>query len=72
LDEAINGGASAMIGYINNYPWETHDYYVPYNAVEKGIPGVWVSPKNGKKISNKNLMVYAVFSALNLLILLDY
>ncbi|MFX0073811.1 MAG: M28 family peptidase [Candidatus Hermodarchaeota archaeon] len=51
LKEAIKGGASAMIGYISNYPWETQDYYVPYNAVEKNIPGVWVSPKNGKKIS---------------------
>lgn len=51
LEEAINGEASAMIGYIHNYPWETQDYYVPYNAVEKNISGVWVSPKNGKKIS---------------------
>lgn len=64
LDEAINGGASAMIGYINNYPWETQDYYVPYNAVEKGIPGVWVSPKNGKKISKlmRNHKVHARIS----------
>ncbi|MBY9016511.1 MAG: M28 family peptidase [Candidatus Lokiarchaeota archaeon] len=61
LEEAIKADALGMIGYISNYPWETQDYYVPYNAVKKNIPGVWVSPKNGKKIAKlmKNHKLYA-------------
>lgn len=50
IDYAIGSKASAFIGILSNYPWETQDYYVPYDAVIRKIPGVWVSPANGKKI----------------------
>ena len=51
MEDAINSGASAFIGYIANYPWDTREYYAPYDAIEKKISGVWISPKDGKKLS---------------------
>ncbi|MFX1251634.1 MAG: hypothetical protein ACFFCZ_08490 [Promethearchaeota archaeon] len=50
MGSAIEANASAFIGILSNYPWETHDYYVPYDAKERKLPGVWVSPNNGEKI----------------------
>ncbi len=50
MEPAMNANASAFIGILSNYPGETHDYYVPYDAVTRDLPGVWVSPNNGKKI----------------------
>jgi hypothetical protein len=52
IDYAVEAKASGFIGILNNYPWETQDYYVPYDAIIRKIPGVWVSPANGKKILN--------------------
>jgi len=39
-----------FIGILSGYPWETDKYYVPYDAVERKIPAVYVSRNNGKKI----------------------
>ncbi|MFX1567966.1 MAG: M28 family peptidase [Promethearchaeota archaeon] len=39
-----------FIGILSGYPWETEKYYVPYDAVERKISGVYVSRNNGKKI----------------------
>jgi hypothetical protein len=64
MQDAIHGGASAFIGYISNYPWETQDYYAPYDALEKKIPGVWISPKNGRKL-NKMLKNYPIHAKIN-------
>jgi len=50
MNPAIISNASAFIGIHSNYPWETHEYYVPYDALERKLPGVWISPNNGKKI----------------------
>lgn len=47
---AINANASGFVGILGNYPRETHDYYVPYDAKIRDLPAVWVSPENGKKI----------------------
>ena len=64
MGNAIDKGASAFIGYIANYPWNTCDYYAPYDAVEKKIPGVWISPKDGKKIS-KLLLKHSIHAKLS-------
>jgi len=50
LNPALDNNASAYIGILSGYPWETDKYYVPYDAIERKIPGVWVSGKNGKTI----------------------
>ncbi len=44
------GEIAGFIGILSGYPWETDKYYVPYDAVQRNIPGVYVSPNNGKRI----------------------
>ncbi len=51
LDSDLLKDALGYICILSGYPWETDKYYVPYDAVERNIPAVYVSPKNGKKIS---------------------
>src|SRR5439155_21068292 len=31
-------------------PWETCEYYVPYDAVERPIPGMWISGADGRRV----------------------
>ncbi len=50
IEPAYEKNALGLIGILSGYPWETDKYYVPYDALERKIPGIWVSGKNGKKI----------------------
>ncbi|NVM37528.1 MAG: M28 family peptidase [Candidatus Lokiarchaeota archaeon] len=50
FDRPSKNGIAGFIGILSGYPWETDEYYVPYDAVEREIPGVYVSRDNGKKI----------------------
>ncbi|MEE9379234.1 MAG: M28 family peptidase [Candidatus Lokiarchaeia archaeon] len=50
FDRPLNNRIAGFIGILSGYPWETDEYYVPYDAVEREIPGVYVSLDNGKKI----------------------
>jgi hypothetical protein len=49
MEPAIEAGAAGFIG-IFDAPWESCDYYVPYDAVERPIPGVWVSRADGDRL----------------------
>lgn len=40
---AESGGAVAVIGALTGYPGDSHEYYVPYDARLRPVPGVWVS-----------------------------
>jgi len=51
LDSKILKDALGFIGILSGYPWDTDKFYFPYDAVERNLPGVYVSAKNGKKIS---------------------
>ena len=46
MEPAIEAGAIGFVG-IFNAPWESCEYYVPYDGVERPIPGVWVSRSDG-------------------------
>ncbi len=50
LEPQLKDKAAGFIGILSGYPWETEKYYVPYDAVERDIPGVYVSRNNGKII----------------------
>lgn len=50
MEPAIEAGARAFIGVLEDYPGDSHDYYVPYDGVERSIPGVWISGSDGKRI----------------------
>jgi hypothetical protein len=47
MEPAIAAGATGFIGVLSGLPFETQDYYVPYDAEERPIPGVWISESNG-------------------------
>jgi hypothetical protein len=49
MEPAIQAGAAGFIGILDA-PWETCDYYVPYDAVERPIPGVWISKSDGEAV----------------------
>jgi hypothetical protein len=50
MEPAIRAGAAGFIGLLTGMPWETADYYVPYDGEARPIPGVWVSPSNGRRV----------------------
>ncbi len=47
MEPAIEAGAAAYVGILRGFPWDTDRYYVPYDAHERPIPGLWVSAVNG-------------------------
>jgi hypothetical protein len=49
MEPSIEAGAAAFIG-IFDAPWESCDYYVPYDGEERPIPGVWVSRSSGERL----------------------
>jgi hypothetical protein len=49
MDAAISAGAAAFVGILD-VPWETDRYYVPYDAQERPIPGLWLSKSNGETL----------------------
>ncbi|MGH2758680.1 MAG: M28 family metallopeptidase [Actinomycetota bacterium] len=51
LEPAMEAGAAAFIG-IFDAPWETCDYYVPYDAIQRPIPGVWISRVDGDRVQD--------------------
>lgn len=50
MDPAIAAGAAGFVGLLTGFPWETRDYYVPYDAVARPIPGVWLSAADGHRL----------------------
>ena len=46
---AIAAGAAGFIGILG-LPFETHDYYVPYDGEQRPIPGVWISASDGQQL----------------------
>lgn len=47
MEPSIAAGAAAFIGSLKDYPGDSHHYYVPYDAVPRPIPGVWISGGDG-------------------------
>ena len=50
LDPAMEGGAAGYIGALTGFPWETRDYYVPYDATFRPLPAAWVSGNDGRRL----------------------
>lgn len=47
---ALEGGAAGFAGALTGVPWETRDYYVPYDAVHRDMPAVWLSGADARRI----------------------
>jgi hypothetical protein len=50
MEPSIAAGAAAFVGVLAGYPGDSHRYYVPYDAVPRPIPGVWVSGGEGARL----------------------
>lgn len=53
MEPAIHANAAGFVGLLTGMPWETADYYVPYDGKARSIPGVWVSPANSRHILDR-------------------
>ena len=42
MEPAIGAGAAAFIGNVANCPGGSRQYFVPYDGVDRPIPGVWI------------------------------
>lgn len=49
-DPAIEAGAAGFVGVLDDYPGDSHDYYVPYDGIERPIPGVWIRGSDGDRL----------------------
>lgn len=52
MDGPTAAGAVGFVGVLSDYPIDSCDYYVPYDAVERPTPGVWVSRSDGERIAS--------------------
>jgi len=50
MEPAMAAGALGFIGVLANYPGDSRQYYVPYDAVERPVPGVWISASDGSAV----------------------
>ncbi|MBM4268876.1 MAG: M28 family peptidase [Deltaproteobacteria bacterium] len=50
MGPSIEAGAIGFLGILRGLPWETDQYYVPYDALERPIPGAWLSSSNGDRL----------------------
>jgi len=47
MDPAIDAGAAAFFGTLTDYPGNSHEYFVPYDGIDRPIPGIWLSGTDG-------------------------
>ncbi|WP_433440689.1 M28 family metallopeptidase [Nonomuraea sp. CA-141351] len=50
LHGAMRGGAAGFAGGLTGVPWETRDYYAPYDAETRDIPAVWLSGRDARRV----------------------
>lgn len=50
MESPIAAGAMGFIGVLDDYPSDSYEYYVPYDAKSRPIPGVWVSGSSGGRL----------------------
>lgn len=50
MEPVIAAGAAAFVGVLKDYPGDSHEYYVPYDAVARPLPGVWISGSSGARL----------------------
>ncbi len=53
MEPSLAAGARAFVGALRGYPGDSHRYYVPYDAVARPIPGVWISGSAGARLRER-------------------
>jgi hypothetical protein len=49
-DAAVGAGAAGYVGLLTGAPWETRDYYVPYDARPRPLSALWLSRSDGSRL----------------------
>ncbi|MCM6774075.1 M28 family peptidase [Nocardia sp. CDC159] len=49
-EPAMAAGAGGYLGATTGFPWDTRDYYVPYDTVRRPIPGLWLSRSDSLRL----------------------
>jgi hypothetical protein len=50
LDPAVDAGAAGYVGILTGVPWETSQYYVPYDTRPRALSGLWLSRSEGTRL----------------------
>jgi Peptidase family M28 len=50
LEPSMAAGAAAFVGVLSEYPGDSYEYYVPYDAKERPLPGVWIRGTDGARL----------------------
>ena len=50
MDAPLAAGAVGFVGVLSDYPGDSYQYYVPYDAVARALPGIWISGSNGARL----------------------
>ncbi|MEX0785824.1 MAG: M28 family peptidase [Dehalococcoidia bacterium] len=50
MEPAIEAGAIGFVGTLSDYPSDSRSYYVPYDGIERPIPGLWLSGSDGARL----------------------
>jgi Peptidase family M28 len=53
MEPSIEAGAAAFIGTLTDYPGNSFEYFVPYDAIARPIPGVWVNGTDGARLRDQ-------------------
>ncbi len=49
-EPAMAAGAVGFVGVLSGLPWDTCDYYVPYDGEERPISGLWLRGSDGARL----------------------
>jgi hypothetical protein len=47
MEPSVDAAAAAFVGNITNCPGGSRQYFVPYDAIDRPIPGVWIGTADG-------------------------
>jgi hypothetical protein len=47
LDPSIEAGAAAFVGVVKDHPADICNHFIPYDAHDRPLPGVWVRSSDG-------------------------
>ena len=50
MEPSMAAGAAAFIGVLTDYPGDSYEYYVPYDAHERDLPGMWIRGSDGARL----------------------
>lgn len=50
LEPSMEAGALGFVGVLRDYPGGGCEYYVPYDAEHRPIPGVWIAERDGERL----------------------